>query len=309
VLEYPDKYAFISMLGKEFKIIEMEVADKLDLARLRIDDADVTALNISSNNPSIDDPIVVYGNSTGSMTIGKLKGKVMSVGPDIIEISATIVQGNSGSPIVDKNDKIVGVATYAEKKKPDWVTANTRFSEVRRYGVRLNNDITWNKTALDAFTHQAVLLNDINRYLYDLTYVMPKMKTNVETPKKTNGRSNEAGKKRVVNGVIECPDSESLYTDKTWFKLIKDACAAHNKFIDAASGQSQGTMHDPESLKVAEGNNFKHALNDIYNIPLKKLKDNEWISNYYKDKSRVLQEYVSSLSNAVYKVKAYYKLE
>ena len=83
--------------------------------------------------------VVVFGNSLGDGTITRLNGEVVSLGPDRIEVSATFVGGNSGSPVIATNTgKVIGVATFALCHVPTWVSQGTRFAAVRRFALRLD---------------------------------------------------------------------------------------------------------------------------------------------------------------------------
>ena len=51
-------------------------------------------------NASIDDEIVVIGNAEGAGVINPIKGKIVGIGPNLVEVDAAFVPGNSGSPII-----------------------------------------------------------------------------------------------------------------------------------------------------------------------------------------------------------------
>jgi hypothetical protein len=88
--------------------------------------------------------VVVFGNSGGRKVVTSLRGQVQGIGPDRIEVNATFVGGNSGSPVVAYDyGAVVGMATYVTKDpQVDWAKRSTRFAEVRRFAVRVDN-ITW----------------------------------------------------------------------------------------------------------------------------------------------------------------------
>ena len=68
-------------------------------------------------NASIDDDVVVLGNAEGAGVINTIKGKIVGIGPNLVEVDAPFVPGNSGSPIIHlKSGKVIGVATYLTVK-------------------------------------------------------------------------------------------------------------------------------------------------------------------------------------------------
>jgi hypothetical protein len=104
-------------------------------------------------NVSVGDPVVVLGNTEGASVIKPLHGKVVAIGPNLIEISNEFMPGNSGSPIVHlKSGKVVGVATYAIIRNVDTLTKSGPGS-VRRFGYRLDSVQQWQP--VDWATYQA----------------------------------------------------------------------------------------------------------------------------------------------------------
>ena len=141
-------------------------------------------------NASIGDDVVVLGNAEGAGVINTISGKIVGVGPDLVEVDAPFVPGNSGSPIIHlKTGKVIGVATYLFVKKYD---ASTRqaMSEprVRRFGFRIDSVKVWQPVNWNTFFAQAAelegiekLTTDLERFLVDLARnhrVNPAMHTN-----------------------------------------------------------------------------------------------------------------------------------
>ncbi len=128
-----------------------EVAANRDLARFRIPSG-YRVLKMSTTDPVINQKIFAFGNSDGGGVITELKGIVLGVGDTEVEINATIVQGNSGGPIVDENGRVVAVSTYGtfQQNESDWSKRGTRFNEVRRYGVNFKN-INWEKVSIKEY--------------------------------------------------------------------------------------------------------------------------------------------------------------
>lgn len=89
------------------------------------------------NNVEIDKASDVFGNSLGQRVITSIPGNVVGIGPRTIEVNNKFVSGNSGSPII-QNGMAVGIATYASKTARAWTNAGTKFSNVRRFGVKIS---------------------------------------------------------------------------------------------------------------------------------------------------------------------------
>lgn len=123
---------------------EIYFAGDRDIAVIFLKDQsiDLTPLTIFSDMDSVKTgaPVVVYGNSMGAGVNTEIFGKVSGIGPKTIEVSAKFVPGNSGSPIILKgSDHVIGVATSAAVYKANWTNSGTRFTDVRRFGTRVDN--------------------------------------------------------------------------------------------------------------------------------------------------------------------------
>jgi hypothetical protein len=93
---------------------------------------------------SIGDDVIVLGNSQGSGVVTEIKGKVSGIGPELIEVDAKFVEGNSGSPIIHvKTGKVIAIATFATIRKLDTLSKDSKFQSVRRFGYRLDTITKW----------------------------------------------------------------------------------------------------------------------------------------------------------------------
>ncbi|MBN2704195.1 MAG: trypsin-like peptidase domain-containing protein [Pontiellaceae bacterium] len=162
-----------TMDGKTLKPAEFEYHKNLDLIRMKLSEdslKDLTILTLSEKTPSTEDRIFLYGNSAGSNVATELDSEIIGVGPTSIEIKKEIVPENSGSPILNREGKVVGVAyatpeTEFEKGSPyNKLLEDTLFSEVRRYGIRIPEE-GWVKGNLPSFLNQTYQLMDMQSYL------------------------------------------------------------------------------------------------------------------------------------------------
>jgi len=95
-----------------------------------------------------------------------LTGRIVGIGPNLVEVDAPIVPGNSGSPIIDlKTGNVVGVATYTVTRESDDLTTKKKAPqvEVRRFGYRIDNVKGWQAVNWAAFDAQAALMDSITQ--------------------------------------------------------------------------------------------------------------------------------------------------
>jgi hypothetical protein len=125
-------------------------------------------------NASIDDEVVVLGNAEGGGVINTIKGRIVGVGPDLVEVDAAFVPGNSGSPIIHlKTGKVIGVATYLTIRGYDPATHQAmREPRVRRFGYRVDSVKTWQPVNWGAFFAQAAEIESIEKLTDDLAKVL-----------------------------------------------------------------------------------------------------------------------------------------
>lgn len=163
----------ITLANERIVPVSIEICPSLDLIRMEITN-DVPTLTIMKSDPIAGDAIVVYGNSGGGGVATKIRGKILAVGQNRVEVDAEFVGGNSGCPILNDSHEVVGVATYATRfEDPEnWLKKDARFQEIRRYGYRLN-DAKWNAIAINKFADQGKIIADLEQaiFTYAITYI------------------------------------------------------------------------------------------------------------------------------------------
>ena len=126
-------------------------------------------------NAAIGDEVVVLGNPEGARVIKPLTGKLVGIGPNLIEVTAEFVPGNSGSPILHlKSGKVIGVATYLTMRDMDGLSGRTA-PKVRRFGYRLDSVKQWQPVAWPAYNEEFATVERIKARTHDLTALVREM--------------------------------------------------------------------------------------------------------------------------------------
>ena len=140
--------------GTVLKMAGMQISASRDIVRFPLaeDAAPGHSLEMTCD-ATADEPVAVFGNSGGGGVFTAIYGKVLGTGPDRIEVSAKFVPGNSGSPVINKEGKVLGIATYAtmKAKKADWTVQGTRFCDVRRFAFKTDKNVKWVPTNWAAY--------------------------------------------------------------------------------------------------------------------------------------------------------------
>lgn len=148
------------------------VARGRDLVRFEIPKTD--SIPVAASDPSIESTVHVFGNSDGGGVCTLLSGRVLAVGPDQIEVNAHFVSGNSGSPIVNDQGEVLGVATMVTwyEGRPQRLEG-TRFGEKRWFGYRLAN-VEWEPMTWADYSARSMVVRDFATFLKILeTFRMP----------------------------------------------------------------------------------------------------------------------------------------
>lgn len=119
-------------------------------------------------NAAIGDSIVVLGNADGANVITSIPGKIVGIGPNLVEVNAPFIPGNSGSPIVhEKTGKVIGVATYILVHGVDRGAKDGISEQARRFGYRLDSVKAWEPMNWQRFYAQAEEVDKIEKLSQD----------------------------------------------------------------------------------------------------------------------------------------------
>jgi hypothetical protein len=163
VLAAAREASFQTVNGRELHLPDLVfLSEQRDLAIVPIlwtgDSLQVSA-SLSLDQVAIGDAITVMGNSDGVGVVTRLEGAIDGLGPREIEISAKFVAGNSGSPILhDALGTVIGVVSHMRdlSDKDKW-TADSELADIRRFGFRLDGEISWQRLTLKELFQQGEL--------------------------------------------------------------------------------------------------------------------------------------------------------
>ena len=160
--------------GTSLQLGEFSVAsDGRDLARFEVLNGPYSPLTLRESLPNVNEQVTVYGNSLGGGVATESKGFIQGVGPKRIETNAEIVSGNSGSPLIDSDGKVVGVAAFIVgghlvNDKDRFFNRDTRYADhVRRFAVRLA-EVDWKILKRSEYEAQVRNLEEFKLYFEHL---------------------------------------------------------------------------------------------------------------------------------------------
>ena len=135
-----------SLDGAAFTSGSSAVAVGHDIVKMEVPAAPKT-FEVMANLDSaakIGDAVMIPGNAEGAQVVRPVEGKIVGIGPNLVEVDAPFVRGNSGSPIVhEATGKVLGVATYLMQRKVDKDAAGQVVVETRRFGYRIDSVKQW----------------------------------------------------------------------------------------------------------------------------------------------------------------------
>ena len=162
---------FKNLRNAEIPAGDMEIADAIDAVRMEIP-ATPHALELEPDMDKIKigDEVIVAGNSEGEGVVREIRGKVVGIGPDRVEVDAEFVPGNSGSPILLKSTgKVIGLATYMKFSVGAWFGGRKNpfsLGEVRRFGYRLDTVEKWiHPSAKDRLAVEGLKLAEMENFM------------------------------------------------------------------------------------------------------------------------------------------------
>jgi hypothetical protein len=259
----------------------VQIATDVDVARIVIRDRVKTAMkrwDMSQPKVGMDHPIYAFGNSGGGGVATVSSGEVNGVGNKSYEVSASIIQGNSGGPIIDaKSGVVVGIATHLIAARKDIWAADTRYGKVRRFAARLDRPLRWNTTSLAAFGREMAVIEKFDKttkLLFALAQLEPyqnglrlntKMEGGLDAMEVLQANSSSSAVKGLIAMNQNLAGRRNVLRDHT---LMKKYLAYYKTIYQSAASQNRNfksmqftNFHQPEAkLSLEYRENARKSL-------------------------------------------------
>jgi hypothetical protein len=169
-----------SLDGTVFTTGSSAVAVGHDIVKLQTSQAApkvFEAMTDIDSTVKIGDAVMIPGNAEGAKVVTAVEGRIVGIGPTLIEVDAPFVKGNSGSPIIhEATGKVIGVATYLLQKKvaPQGVAIGPQGNpmgpvviETRRFGYRIDSIKQWQAINWQIFYKESAQVSAIGEVSED----------------------------------------------------------------------------------------------------------------------------------------------
>ena len=144
--------------NKTLDLGRLEMCHGRDLVRFELYN-ETNGLEIAQGNDvRIGEVVTAYGDALGGGVMTQNRGKILAIGNNKIEIDSSVVQGNSGGPVLDSRGCVIGVVSSGNIDNSVWAK-DTRYEKVRRFAERVDN-VEWHLSSYDDFREYYAFLND-----------------------------------------------------------------------------------------------------------------------------------------------------
>jgi len=142
-----EKLRFTTLSGERLAPRSIELSARRDLARLALEEGATLAL---SPLAGMNTPVALFTGGNGEKQ-NVTHGEIIGVSGGKIEISASFGDSGNGTPALNANKEVVGIATYSKKSSKNAMKLGTRFDEAERHFCCRVGKIEWKKVNWKAY--------------------------------------------------------------------------------------------------------------------------------------------------------------
>lgn len=173
VLSGNAQFRIIDIKGTTYTPLDIFLGRQYDVALIRIQETPASFMEIMEDpvrEARIGDAVITPGNAKGGDVVTQTNGKLLGVGPELIEVDAKFVPGNSGSPILHAGTgKVLGLATFLTKRKvqadegSDTGSIKGKYrTETRWFGFRIDTIQSWERIDWPVFSKEGQYMAKVN---------------------------------------------------------------------------------------------------------------------------------------------------
>ena len=154
----------------------IDVAANRDAVRFASDESGGFSLG---SDCSFDDVVFAFGNSDGKGVVTKSEGTVVGKGRGEIEVTCDIIPGNSGGPVINESNEVVGISTFLITPPSDLsaqtegllhtlkMFEGTRYEKTRRFAVPVH-DADWQRVERAVFRTESIAIEPLREQVLRL---------------------------------------------------------------------------------------------------------------------------------------------
>lgn len=217
----------------------------------------------------VGDQVFVLGNSEGARVITPLSGQIVGIGPELVEVTAEFVPGNSGSPIIHaRSGQVIAIATYLTTRDRKFLSGDSDAPRIRRFGYRLDSVKTWQPLDWSAFERDRDELKRVQRLTSDLVTLVREMSRG---PLKKAPR-NPAFASQVNTFAEKMANSERmnpadrLDASNAFLRAMRSVC------LQDVTNASQRMRYDYFTKTLTEERAVRSQLAELFDTAAKKMK-------------------------------------
>jgi hypothetical protein len=150
---------FVGVHNRELVVTlpeRIEVAEDRNAARFKVSCLDGFSI---ATDYAFDDPVSAFGRSDGFDVITKNRGEIIGIGGRGIEVSCDFVETDSGGPLINNDNLVVGIATYAAQTTAEGESSKTRYAGFRRFAIPFH-DTKWQEVNASASLEEKNLFDE-----------------------------------------------------------------------------------------------------------------------------------------------------